>query len=73
MPKQPNGSKLIQLGLAPDLVERFLDFCEGYEGAPVHRLMTKAIEAYMADRYSVEPEVKRRVDEARLRREHGGA
>jgi hypothetical protein len=52
-----------------DVVERFLDFCEGYEGAPVHRLLSRAMEFYMADRYKNEPEVKRRANEARTRRE----
>ena len=69
MAKQPTGAKLLQIGIEADLVARFLDFCEGYEGAPPYRLLTKAIEFYMADRYSAEPEVKRRAEEARRRRE----
>jgi hypothetical protein len=67
--RQPSGGKLNQLGLEPELVDRFLDFCEGYQGAPVHRLLAPAIEAYMAERYAAEPEVKRRADEARRKRE----
>jgi hypothetical protein len=67
--KEPSGARLIQLGVAPDLANRFVDFCEGYEGAPLHRLLSRAMEFYMADRYDQEPEVKRRAEEARARRE----
>jgi hypothetical protein len=59
---------LLQLGIDAELVDRFLDFCEGYEGAPVHRLIAKAMEAYMTERYLAEPEVKRRAEDARGRR-----
>jgi len=69
MAKEPSGARLKQLGLSAELIERFLDFCEGYEGAPVHRLLARAMELYMADRYLNEPEVKRRADEAKARRE----
>ena len=69
MSKQPNGARLTQLGLEPELVNRFLDFCEGYEGAPLHRLLARAMEAYMTERYKAEPEVERRAQEARRRRE----
>ena len=68
MSKRPNGARLTQLGVDSDLVNRFLDFCEGYEGAPLHRLLAKAMEAYMAERYDAEPEVKRRSEEARRKR-----
>lgn len=68
---RPTGAKLRQIGLEGDLVERFIDFCEGYEGAPVHRLLAKAIEAYMAERYDAEPEVKRRAEQARRARAGG--
>jgi hypothetical protein len=68
MAKEPSGARLIQFGVPAELVQRFLDFCEGYEGAPVHRLLARALEFYMADRYAAEPEVKRRADEARQRR-----
>jgi hypothetical protein len=68
MPKEPSGARLLQLGLSPDLVERFLDFCEGYEGAPAHRLIARALEAHMLERYDAEPEVKRRSDEALAKR-----
>jgi hypothetical protein len=67
--KQPNGARLTQFGLEPELVNRFLDFCEGYEGAPLHRLLARAMEAYMVERYGTEPEVRRRAEEARRRRE----
>jgi hypothetical protein len=69
MAKSPTGAKLRQIGLEPVLVNRFLDFCEGYEGAPAHRLIARALEAYMVERYLAEPEVKRRADEARRIRE----
>lgn len=69
MAKEPSGARLIQLGVSAELVERFLDFCEGYEGAPLHRLLARAMELYMADRYDKEPEVKRRANEAKSRRE----
>jgi hypothetical protein len=67
--KEPSGARLIQLGVATELVERFLDFCEGYEGAPLHRLLARAMESYMADRYEKEPEVRRRAEDAKARRE----
>jgi hypothetical protein len=66
--KEQSGARLIQLGVSPELVERFIDFCEGYEGAPLHRLLARAMEFYMADRYDKEPEVKRRAEEAKARR-----
>lgn len=69
MAKSPTGAKLRQLGLEPELVNRFLDFCEGYEGAPAHRLIARALEAYMLERYDTEPEVKRRAEAARRTRE----
>lgn len=69
MSKQPTGARLTQFGLDADLVNRFLDFCEGYEGAPLHRLLARAMEAYMAERYKAEPEVERRAEQARRRRE----
>jgi hypothetical protein len=69
MSKQPTGARLTQLGLEPELVNRFLDFCEGYEGAPLHRLLARAMETYMAQRYEAEPEVKRRAEAARRVRE----
>jgi hypothetical protein len=65
---RPIGAKLRQIGLDDELVERFLDFCEGYEGAPAHRLLCRAMEAYMAERYDAEPEVRRRAEEARKKR-----
>lgn len=71
MAKQPSGAKLRQIGLESELVERFLDFCEGYEGAPPYRLLSKAIELYMAERYAAEPEVRRRAEEARNKRKGG--
>lgn len=69
MSKSPSGAKLRQIGLESELVNRFLDFCEGYEGAPAHRLIARALEAYMIERYNAEPEVKRRADDARRSRE----
>jgi hypothetical protein len=68
MSKEPSGARLISMGISSDLAERFLDFCEGYEGAPVHRLLARAMEFYMDARYEAEPEVKRRAEEARKRR-----
>jgi hypothetical protein len=68
MSKKPKGSRLLQLGLAAELVDRFNDFREGYLGAPENRILAEAIEAYMADRYDKEPEVRKRADEARKKR-----
>jgi len=68
MSRKPKGSRLLQLGLDPELVDRFTDFREGYQGAPENRILTSAIEHYMADRFEKEPEVKRRYDEARKKR-----
>lgn len=69
MGKSPTGAKLRQIGLEAELVNRFLDFCEGYEGAPAHRLVARALEAYMIERYQAEPEVRRRAEAARRLRE----
>jgi hypothetical protein len=49
------------------------DCREGFEGAPEHRLMARALEFYMADRYEKEPEVKRRAEEARRKREESAS
>jgi hypothetical protein len=68
MPKQGEGKRLIQLGLDPELVERFTDFREAYLGAPEPRVVAAAIEHFMADRLAAEPEVKRRYEEARQKR-----
>jgi hypothetical protein len=71
MAQKIKGAWLIARGLDPELVARFQDFCEGYQGAPDYRLIARALEHYMADRYEAEPEVKRRADEARAKRLSG--
>ena len=63
------GAWLVQRGLSEELVQRLQDFCEGYHGAPEHRIIAAALEFYMADRYDKEPEVKKRAEEARQRRD----
>lgn len=68
MAKKAKVSWLVARGLDPDLVVRLHDFCEGYNGAPEHRIIAAALEHYMSDRYQNEPEVKRRADEAKARR-----
>jgi hypothetical protein len=68
MPRKPKGSRLLQLGVERELVDRFTDFREGYFGAPENRILAEAIELYMADRFDKEPEVKKRYDEARKKR-----
>jgi hypothetical protein len=68
MPREAKGSRLLQLGLEPELVDRFTDFREGYLGAPEHRILAEAIELYMADRFKKEPEVKARYEAARQKR-----
>jgi len=62
------GSRLLQLGINAELVDRFTDFREGYFGAPEGRLLAEAMEYFMADRFKHEPEVEARYEEARQKR-----
>ena len=68
MAPRGTGSRLVQLGVDKELVDRFTDFREGYLGAPEHRVLAEAMEQFMADRLAAEPEVKRRYDAAREKR-----
>jgi hypothetical protein len=68
MTKRGEGSRLIQMGMEPELVEDFTDFREGYFGAPEVRVLAEAIKIFMADRLKAEPEVKARYEAAREKR-----
>jgi hypothetical protein len=61
-------SRLIQMGVDPELVEDFTDFREGYFGAPEVRVLAEAIKVFMADRLKAEPSVKERYETARAKR-----
>jgi hypothetical protein len=71
MARQSKGSRLAVLGLDAELIERVQDFREGYFGAPEYRIIAEALEYFIADRLNAEPEVRRRYEEARARRERG--
>lgn len=66
-PKKP--PTLADLGMPSDAVAKIEDLREGFIGAPEHRVITQAIEFYIAN--CPEPEVKRRYEEARQKRLKG--
>jgi hypothetical protein len=43
MSRKPKGSRLLQLGVERELVDRFTDFREGYFGAPENRILAEAM------------------------------
>lgn len=69
MAKESTGKRLLQIGLEPDLVERFTDFREaGYLGSPEHRIIAEALEFFMDHRLRRNPDIKAGYDAARARR-----
>jgi hypothetical protein len=50
--------------LASDL----MDFCEAHRGAPEKRVVADALRAFIDERLSVEPELRKRFEEARRKR-----
>ena len=51
--------------LREPLATEFLDFCEAHRGAPEHRVIADALRAFIDERLSAEPELRRRYEEAR--------
>jgi hypothetical protein len=69
MGKESTGKRLLQIGIDPDLVERFTDFREaGYLGAPEHTVLGKAIQHYIDYILGRNPDIKDGYDAARARR-----
>jgi len=46
----------------------FVDFCEAHRGSPGNRIVQDALRAFIDERLEVEPELKKRFDEARRKR-----
>ncbi len=46
----------------------FMDFCEAHRESPGNRIIQDALRAFIDERLSVEPELKKRFDEARRKR-----
>ena len=44
------------------------DFCEAHYGAPQSRIVREALKAFIEDRLSAEPEVRKRYEQARAKR-----
>jgi hypothetical protein len=66
MPKESTGKRLLQIGVAPELVERFTDFREaGYLGAPENKVISQALEFFMDHILGRNPDVKAGFDAAR--------
>ena len=68
MPKQSTGSRLVQIGLNRDLVERFTDFREAHLNAPENYALAKAIEFFMEYRLGRNPDIRTDYEVARKRR-----
>ena len=45
-----------------------LDFCEAHRCSPVNRIINDALRAFIDDRLKAEPELRKRFDEARVKR-----
>lgn len=58
---------LSDLGFTPEFIGKIEDLSEGFIGAPSHRVIAQAVDFYLTN--CPEPEVKRRYEEARLKRE----
>jgi hypothetical protein len=69
MPKQSTGTRLRQIGIDDELVERFMDFREaGYLGAPEYRVVAEALESFMEQRLRRNPDIREAYEAARRKR-----
>ena len=57
-----------RLGLDEPLASDLMDFCEAHRGAPEKRVVADALRAFIDERLSVEPELRKRFEEARRKR-----
>jgi hypothetical protein len=62
------GTRLIQIGVDPEIVERLIDFREAYWEASEVRIIQEALSDFMAKWLDAEPHRQRRYDEARKKR-----
>jgi hypothetical protein len=71
MAKESTGKRLLQIGIDPDLVERFTDFREsGYLGAPEHTVLAKAMQHFMDYILDRNPDIKDGYDTKRASRQN---
>jgi hypothetical protein len=68
MSKQSTGSRLVQIGLDPELVERFTDFRVAHLNAAENYALAKAIEFFMEHRLKNNPDIRAEYEAARKRR-----
>jgi hypothetical protein len=69
MPRHKKNVPLAAFGLDADLLARFEDFRQGYFGGDEKLLVAAALELFMKERYDQEPEVRKRAEEARAKRQ----
>jgi hypothetical protein len=69
MARRKKPPTLAEFGLPPELLARVQDLREGFLGAPENRVVAHALEFYLTKGIDTEPEVKRRCDEAREKRQ----
>jgi hypothetical protein len=65
MPARSTGSRL---NLGEPLASDLIDFCEAHRGAPEIRIIRDALRAFIDDRLSAEPELRKRFEAARKKR-----
>jgi hypothetical protein len=69
MAKQSTGTRLLQIGVEQELVDRFTDFREaGYLGAPEYRVVAEALEFFMDQRLRRNPDIREAYEAAQRRR-----
>jgi hypothetical protein len=68
MAKPSTGRRLVQLGLEQELVNRLIDFREGYLGAPEGGIISEALELFMQQELERNPSVRERYEAARRKR-----
>lgn len=68
MGRKKHVPTLADLGLQPELVLKIQDLREGFIGAPEHRVIAHAVEFYLDKGIALEPQVQRRYEAAREKR-----
>lgn len=68
MAKTSTGTRLVQLGINQELVDRLIDFREGYLGASEGRIISEALEIFMRQVLDRNPDIRAGYEAARRRR-----
>ena len=55
-------------GFKGQLKDDLADFCEAHRGSPENRIIHDAVRAFIDERLTAEPELKKRFEEARSKR-----